>query len=868
MWRTKRKAGDFDAEISSHLELETDRLIAEGMSPEDARYKAQRTFGNTTSARERFYESGRVLWLDQLAQDLRFALRMLRKSPGFSCVAILTLALGIGANTAIFSVVNGVVLRPLPYPEPDRLVSISERIRGLGESTFAYLNFLDCQQESRSFERMAAWRFGDGLLSTAEETKRVRGRQISADFLNVLGVKPALGRGFLSEEDRAGAAPVAVISDGLWRRRFGADPQPAGGRQVFNGKAYTIVGVLPADFRYFRSVDIFTPIGQNTDFPMRNREMHPGIRVIARVRPEVSLPQAQLEMNLIAERLAAAYPKSNADHSLMVRPLIEDFVGDVRRTLFLLLGAVGMVLLIACANVAGLLLARSVSRSREFAIRSALGASRGRVVRQALTESVLLAMAGGALGFALAFWGTGPLLLAIPDLLPRMEEIAPDFRVFLFTLGATLLTGILFGLAPAVQDFGGHPEQALKQGARTVTGGPRRLQTTFVVAETALALVLLVGAGLMIRTVLRLWSVNPGFDPKGILTASVRLSPSVMGEPMQIRAAWDQLLESVRRIPGVRSAAAADVIPLTGEAEQTQYWTGLPAPAPDRLPFVLINIVTPEYLKVMSIPLLEGRFLTDQDRAGVEAVVVIDDVMARRAFAGKDPVGATLWLKFVGPARIIGVVGHIKHRRLQETDRDAEEQAYIPFGQLADSFMRLMTGQSLTLRTSLDPASVVDALRRVRGSARDQAIYDIRPMEQILDDSIARQRFLTLLLAIFAGIALVLASVGIYGVISYLSSQRVPEIGIRMALGADSAGVLRMVLWQGLKMCLAGVGIGLVVAAAAARLMQKMIYGVSPSDPLTLACVTLILAAVALIASYLPARRASLVDPLAALRHE
>ncbi|HEV3197443.1 MAG TPA: ABC transporter permease, partial [Bryobacteraceae bacterium] len=585
MWRRKRKHSDFDAEITAHLDLETDRLIAEGMSPEDARYRAQRTFGNTTSARERFYESGRVLWFDQLTQDLHFAVRMLRKSPGFSGVAVLTLALGIGANTAIFSVVNGVVLRPLPYPDPDRLVSIWERIGGLGgESTFAYFNFLDCQRESRSFERMAAWRGGDGVMSGPGEAERLRGRQISAELLDVLGVRPALGRGFLPEEDRAGAAPVAIISDGLWRRRFGSDPHAAGGQLLFNGKAYAIVGVLPPDFRYFRSMDIFTPIGQNTDFPLRNREMHPGIRVIARVRPEISLPQAQLEMNLIAQRLAAAYPKSNADHGLMVRPLIEDFVGDVRRTLFLLLGAVGVVLLIACANVAGLLLARSVSRSREFAIRTALGASRWRVVRQALTESILLAIGGGALGFLIASWGTGPLLLAMPDHLPRMEEVAPDIHVFLFTLGATLLTGILFGLAPALQDFSAHPEQALKQGARTVTGGPRRLQTTFVVAETALALVLLVGAGLMIRTVLRLWSVNPGFDPKSVLTANVRLSPSVMGEPAQIRTAWDQLLESVRRIPGVRNAAAADVIPLTGSDEQTQDWTRLPPPSPDRLP--------------------------------------------------------------------------------------------------------------------------------------------------------------------------------------------------------------------------------------------------------------------------------------------
>jgi len=808
-----------------------------------------------------------------LLQDLKYGLRMLARNPGFTAVAVLTLALGIGANTAIFSVVNGVLLRPLPYPEPDRLVQVYERSAQFNEMSVSYPNFLDWERMNRSFAGIAASRGESFNFTGGGQPEYIPGAVVTANFFSVLGVKPLQGRTFTPDEDRRGANPVAMVSEGLWKRRFAGDTAVLGKSLVLDGQVYTVVGIVPRDCHLLDPAEVITPLWQwRRRMQLERREDHPGIRVVGRLRPGVSLPQARADMENIAHSLAQAYPKTNEGQGTTVVPLKNDIVGDVRPMLLLLQAAVGFVVLIACANVANLLLARSVARKREVAVRVALGASRGRVIRQFLTESVLVSLAGGGVGLLLASWGSAPLLGAVPGGLPRNEAIALDGSVLLFTLVISLFTGFLFGLAPALESSRSNVQEALKEGGRSAVGGQRRTQSALVVSEVVLALVLLAGAGLLIRTLQRLWDVNPGFNPQHILTMQVALSPTLVDDPSAIRTAWRQLLDRVRNMPGVESAAVTILVPLSGDDNEMPFWTsGQPPSSMAQMPEALTYITTPGYVRTVGISLLRGRYFTEQDSESSRKVVVIDDVLAGHFFPGQDPIGKQLELYMLGPAEIVGVVGHVKHWGLDADDSaKIRDQLYFPFFQIPDQFMaQAKTGLTLALRTGSNPVSVISAVsKQVMGPGGDQPVYNVRSMEQLISSSVARRRFLRMVLVIFAGLALALAAIGIFGVISYSVSQRTHEIGIRMALGAERRDVMKLVVGRGLALALAGIAIGLAAALGLTHFLAGMLYGVRPTDPITYVFASLLLTVVAVAACYIPARRATKVDPMVALRYE
>ncbi|HXE05160.1 MAG TPA: ABC transporter permease, partial [Bryobacteraceae bacterium] len=764
---------------------------------------------------------------------------------------------------------NGVILRALPYPDPGRLTAVTEVVKASRyELTFSYPDFLDCARENPAFQSLAAYRNSGANLTAPGNPEYISLRQVSTAFFPILGVKPLLGRTFSAEEDRPGAAPAAMIGYSLWRQRFGGRADAIGSRLVLNGKSYTVLGVLPQSFQFLEDRQIFTAIGADLGAIMSGGDLHPGIQAIGRLKPGVTFEQASSEMDLIGDRLAREYPKTDAGRTIAAKPLKQGIVGDVRPTLLLLAGAVGLVLLIACANVANLFLARSLSRTREFAIRTALGAGRRRLIRQLLTESILLSLAGGAAGFALAAAGTHWALALLPDWLPRADEISLDLRVLLFTLAASVFTGIVFGLAPTIRRR--ESERGLQVGARGTARGVLRLQSGFVIAEIALALVLLAGAGLMMRTILRLWSVNPGFDTHRLLVMTVGLSPKVAHDPQLIRTAWREILERVQRTPGVQAAAVDTLVPLRGESE-IAYWTGPATEPPKNAPIAIPYTPTPDYLGTMKIPLLRGRFFTTQDRLGTDPVAVVDELFAKRVFPGQEAVGSKLSLQWLGPVRVVGVVGHIKNESIDEDPyAKGHESVYVPFSQIPDPFMpQTLSGMGLLVRTSVNPTAMMEAVKRsVLGPSRDQPVRDMETMEQMIGESLARRRAMLWMLAIFAGVALLLAAIGIYGVISYSMNRRVQEIGVRMALGAQPGQVLRLIVAQGMRMAIAGVVLGAVASAALMRLMTNLLYGISPADPLTFSAVVSTLLLVSLAAVYIPARRAARVDPMLALRHE
>ena len=811
--------------------------------------------------------------MSAILQDLRFGLRMLAKNPGFTAVAVLTLALGIGANTAIFSVVNGVLLRPLPYSEPDRLVEIYERSAQISELSDSYLNFLDWEKSNRSFAGMAAYRGESFNLTSAGETEQIPGAVVTANFFSVLGVNPLEGRAITPDEDRQGASPVAMLSEGLWTRRFGRDAAILGKSVVLDGRAFTVVGIVPEDCQLLGSAEVVTPIWQwGRRKMLEGRESHPGIRVVARLKAGVSVGQARADMENIAGNLAQTYPKTNEGLSTTVVPLKTDIVGEVRPMLLLLQAAVCFVLLIACANAANLFLARSVARRREVALRAALGASRARVIRQFLTESLLVSVAGGALGLLLASWGIAPLLAAVPGGLPRREAVGLDGSVLLFTLLVSLLTGILFGLAPALQSSRSDLRETLKEGGRSAVGGHHRTQSIFVVSEVALAVVLLAGAGLLIRTLQHLWDVNPGFDPQHVLTTRVSLSPTLPNDASSIRIAWRQLLGRVQSISGVKFAALTLLIPMSGDSDNIPFSTSDQPPSLwTQMPVALTYFSTPGYLRTMGVPLLRGRDFTEQDSESSPKVVVIDEVLAEHFFPGQNPIGKQLRLAGFAPAEIIGIAGHVKHWGLDSDDgAKIRDQVYFPFFQIPDSFMALAkTGLILVVRSDSSPLSALAAVRKqVMGPGSDQPVYDVSSMEQLVSGSVARRRFLRMVLVVFAGLALALAAIGIFGVISYSVSQRTHEIGIRVALGAKKRDVLRLVVGRGVVLTLVGVTIGAGAALGLTHFLAGMLYGVRPTDPVTYLLACLLLTGVALLASYLPVRRATRVDPMVALRYE
>ena len=817
--------------------------------------------------------------MDTLLQDIRFGIRMIAKSPGFAAIAILTLALGIGANTALFSVVNGVLLNPLPYEQPDRLVAIYAKTKEFSHSSISYPNFLDWVHDQHSFSSMAAFRGDDYNLTGIGEPERVKTEMVSAEFFSLLGVKPVAGRLFRPEEDRVGAQPIALISGGLWKRKFGSSPEAVGKTMTLNGVGYTVVGVIPADFNYqsgnfHNNNEVFVPIGQWNDTTFRDRRTGMGMDAVGLLKPGVTFQQAQSDMDGIAQRLAEAYPNADKGMGITLLPLKQDVVGDIRPFLLVLLAAVGFVLLIACVNVANLLLARSTSRSREFAIRVALGASHARVIRQLLIESLVLACAGGVLGLLLAAWGTQAAIKLVPDALPRATSVHIDSRVLLFTVAASLLAGIFFGLAPALRTARADIHETLKEGGRGGSGTRHRLQGLFVVVEMAMALVLLVGAGLMIRSLGNLWSVNPGFDPRNVETFSFSYPTTLGSTPDAIRASMRQIQDTVAGVPGVEAASlTVGSMPMSGDSELPFWIEGRPKPANEsEMKGALFYAVEPDYLKAMGTPLERGRFLTPSDNEHSPFVIVIDDQFAKIYFAGQDPIGQHVnFALFNKPAEIVGIAGHVKQWGLDENAHSpVQAQFYFPISQIPDQFMPLLArGEAFVVRTQASPETELAPIRQAIGKINGEiVIFDTQTMESLVSDSLAARRFSMILLGIFAGLALILSCVGIYGVISYLAGQRTHEIGIRMAIGAQRKDVLRLILGQGAKMAFIGIAVGIAGSLALTHLMADLLFGVSAYDPITLAGVSCLLVLVALAACYIPARRAMRTDPNVALRYE
>jgi predicted permease len=813
--------------------------------------------------------------MNTLFQDLRYSARTLARTPGFTAVAILTLALGIGANSALFSVVNGVLLNPLPYPAPQQLISAYAKTAEFEHGSIAYLNFLDWQKDSRSFSDLAAYRDDNMFLTGTGAGERLRSFMISANFFTVFGIKPILGRVFRPEEDRVGAAAVVIIGEGLWKRKFGSAHDIIGKAITLNNKNYVIVAVIPASFSiYNQARDAYVPIGQWNDPTFRNRNVSFGTQSIGRLKPGVSIKQAQADMDSVANNLAAAYPDADKGLGIALVSFKDDLVGDVKPFLFVLLGAVGFVLLIACANVANLLLARSTSRTREFAVRAALGAGRMRVVRQLLTESTLLSVAGGGFGLIVAYWGTKAALKSLPEALPRANEIALDTRVLLFTLAVAVLVGVLFGLAPALKMSRANLGEMLKESGRGSSGARHRTQSVLVAIEMAMALVLLVGAGLMIRTLAALWSVNPGFNPHNVLLFNVTMPRGLGENPPGLRSVLRQMHSTLMSIPGVLFASLqGGSLPMQGDSEFPFWLEGQPKPAAQNdMQSSLFYLVEPDYLKAMGTPLLRGRFLTEQDNEHSQPVIVIDEYFAHKYFPNEDPIGKRINLAIVDmQPEIVGVAGHVKHFGL-DSDAKAPIQAqlYMPFLQIPDRFLPLVENNvGIVARTQVPPANLVGAIRNTMQNTNSQeVVYGDQTMDDIVADSLADRRFSMILLGVFGALALILSSIGIYGVVSYLAGQRTHEIGIRIALGAQRRDVLKVVLGQGAKMALAGVVVGLAAAVGLTRLMAKMLFGVSTADPLTFACVAIVLTSVALAACYIPARRAMRVDPMVALRYE
>jgi putative ABC transport system permease protein len=801
---------------------------------------------------------------DEMFQDLRFGVRMLLKHPGFTAVAVLTLALGIGANTAIFSVVNAVVLRPLAFKEPDRIVHLWERElkRGGDRYPLAPPNFIDYRDQSHVFEQIGAYRPQNFNFTGVDEAERLDGARASAGVFAALGVTPLLGRAYRPEEEQPGQNRVVMISHGFWSRRFGSDPTIIGKSLTLNGESYTVVGVMPSGFQFPSNdepVALWIPMTFSAS-EMPNRGFH-SFGAVARLKAGVSRAQALAELETIAGRLRQQYPETNASFDVNLIPVHEQVVGEARPILLKLFGAVGLVLLIACANVASLLLSRSASRGREIAIRTALGASRGRILRQLITESLTLSILGGAVGLLLTAGSIRLLKQLGAGAIPRLQEVAIDVRVLGFSLLLALVASLLAGLAPALQVTKARVGESLKEGARsTADRGHNRIRRLLVISQLALSLVLVISAGLVIKSLLLLQAVNPGIRPNNVLTMRVALSSR---RGLQAVYYYQELLRRIGRIPGVESVGAISHLPLSGAMAFVDFTIdGKPAaPGEDRSTH--FRAISPDYFRTMGIPLLKGRDFTEQDNERATNVMIINETLARRHFPGEDPIGRRLSITFGDePAmrQVVGVVGDVKHRGLTN---ESGSEVYVPYPQLP------LAGMNIVARTEGDPSSIVGAVRSEAFAIdRNQPVANIRTMEQYLADSVARPRFNTVLLGLFAALALALAVVGIYGVMSYFVTQRTHEIGIRLALGARSRDVLRMVVRQGMSLIISGLAIGLTMAFATTRLLTNLLYGLGPTDPLTFVGISSLFALVALLACFIPARRAAKVDPIVALRHE
>lgn len=809
--------------------------------------------------------------METLWQDLKYGARMLAKSPRFTLISVIALGLGIGANTAIFSVVNSLLLHPLPYRDAEKLVIVWERSRKNDQNVVNPANFMDWREQNTVFTQMAAIADQTAVMLGDGEPEQVPSQLATTNLFSVLGVDAILGRTFSEDDGKPDQPRVVLLSYGLWQRRFGGDPNIIGRRLNIDRVEAIVVGVMPAGFKWHikkgsltgKTAELWSPwVITNEMRTRRGRFM----TVVARIKPDVTFDQAKSEMIAIGARLEEQYNDFNANWGVNVVPLRTQFTGEIRPALLVLLGAVGFVLLIACANVANLLLARAAARQKEMAVRTAIGADRGRIVRQLLTESVLLAAIGGFAGLLLAWWGTGALVSLSPSELTDLQQVQISVPVLVFTLVVSLLTGVIFGMVPAFEATRFNLHESLKEGSQNIGGGTRshRVRGAFVILEIALALVLMLGAGLLLRSLGRLQSVDPGFNPKNLLTMRVNLPGRKYDSDRKRIDFFRRVLEGIRALPGVEAAGATNFLPFAGPHAGTLVEIeGRPKPPPGEGLVTGSCVTDVNYFAAMQIPLKRGRLFTEQEAIEMRHVVVINEAFVRKNFPNEDPLGkrVTIYMKDENvPSEIIGIVGDNKHMGL---DRESEPMAYWPHSELAYPFM------TLVIRTPRDTSGIASAARKVIQTLdAEQPVADVRTIESLLADSVARARFNTLLLTIFAGVALILAAVGIYGVMSYAVTQRTHEIGIRMALGAQSKDVLKLVVRNGLMLTVCGVAIGLAASLALSQILTSLLYGVSATDPSTFAAIPLLLASVALMACYLPAKRAAKVDPMTALRYE
>ncbi|HEY2460746.1 MAG TPA: ABC transporter permease [Candidatus Acidoferrum sp.] len=866
----RTRDAELDAELHAHLDALTEKYIQRGMSADEARHAARREFGGIEQIKQEYRESSRLPIVEVLLQDLRYALRALRKNPGFSAVAILTLALGIGTNTAIFSIVNAVLLRPLPFPHSDRIVEIYSTLpsAGVTKNGISYLNFNDFQAQSRSFEAIGAFHDTDITLTGSGEPEIIPGAAVTSGLFSVLGVQPIAGRSMSATDDQPGAAPVVLISERLWRKRFGADKNIIGKQIKLDRRSFSVAGILPKDFQFpFQQppIDLWLPVQQDTQFkdllPRRGGHY---LSVVARIKPGVAAQQAQAELESIQANLIKQYPADNVGWGVRLTPLQHEIVGNVQVELLVLLSAVALVLLIACVNVANLLLTRATARSRELAVRAALGAGKRRIVRQLLTESLLLGVIGGALGALTAWWAVDAFAKFLPDDLPRIHAIQVDVWVLSFAVLLSLVVSLLFGLAPALHATSTNLVDSLKEGTRGSSdgGSRRRMRGILIASEVALAVILLAGAGLLLHSFEELQTVSPGFRAGGVLTASAALPQSQYAKGEDWARFYGQALERVKSLPGVIDAAVVAPVPMSGGRINIAFAIdGKPRAPEDRVSAEYCT-VSAGFFDVLKIPLLRGRTFNEHDAATARKVAIISESFAQRYFSDENPIGQHMSFGFPEQAsrEIVGIVGDVKRASL---DDPPEPTMYVPYEQGPMWFM------TFAVRTAGSLSALESPLReQIQETDKNLPVVDVQPMTEYLHDSVAQPRFRTFLVGLFGLVALILAAVGIYGVISYTVAQRTQEIGLRMALGAAPSQVLSLVVRQGMKVVLLGLVPGLIFSFALTRFFESLLFGITTSDPLTYAGTIAILIGVSLLACYIPARRAMRVDPMIALRYE
>lgn len=880
-FRQRRREADLDAEIRSHLDEAIRDRIARGETEEEARTNVLREFGNVGLIKEVTRAVWSYTWLDAIGRDLLFGLRMIRKNPGFSLVAILTLALGIGATTAIFSVVNGVLLHPLPYADPERLVMIWESgAKTGGEYAVRVQNFLSWRQQQQVFDQIAAFQYQDFNLTGGDQPERLQGVYVTANLFPLLGVSPSMGRNFSPTEERFGQHRVVIINQEFRRRYFGAEANPVGKPISLNGEPYDVIGVMPEGFEIARGggmrqglefrpqADFWVPYPfKPEDQTNINRYFH----VIGRLRADGTIEQTQNAMGALARSLDRDHTPADSPEGVKLIPLYEQLNGKIRPALLMLFGAVGLVLLIACANVANLNVTRAAARQREFAVRAALGANRGRLLRQMLTEGLLLSMLAGIGGAMLAYWLQHLIVTFSPDDLPRVREITVDRNVLGFTMMISLVSGLLFCLAPALRFSNPNLYEVIKPGSQEIAFNLSRLSlsSVLVVAEIAMSLVLLLAAGLLLNSFWRLYRVNPGFDPRNVLTAQISLPQPKYASGKQMERFHQQVLQRVTALPGIEAAGMINFLPLGGRDHDFPAFTveGQPATTEVAWDVNRIAVVSPDYFRAIGTPLVGGRFFDERDMERSERVIIVNKTAAQRYWQGRDPVGSRIRALSTLSFLVVGVVADVRH---QGMENEANPRIYMPYTQVMErmqpSWLRSMT---LVLRSTSTPESIIAGIRHQVGEVdREQPLSNIRTMRQVVAASLAQRTFTTALLGAFASLALLLALIGVYGVLSNIVAQRTQEIGIRMALGAQRKDVIRLILRQGLPLVLSGIGLGLLAALGMTRLLTGLLYGVGATDSMTFAATTVLLFAIALLASWVPAHRATKVDPLRALRND